>query len=143
MANFHAGLPLWAQEQADHELAEATAEAIQGEKRRRAEMISGWAWHPYHDCLMEWCWDYDERVAVIKRAKPANEQALRLRLFKMVKGPLPPAVVKAQVSHNKARAFLDKAQVVQDNLPAILALHAQECPDCPWDGDSIFPKKEG
>ena len=38
MANFHAGLPLWAQEQADHELAEATAEAIQGEKRRRTEV---------------------------------------------------------------------------------------------------------
>ena len=25
--------------------------------------------------------------------------------------------------------------------PAIAALHAQECPDCPWDGHTIFTRK--
>ena len=27
-----------------------------------------------------------------------------------------------------------------DKVPAIEALHAKECPNCPWDGETIFPK---
>ena len=26
---------------------------------------------------------------------------------------------------------------------AINALHSKECPDCPWDGETIFPKRNG
>ena len=27
-------------------------------------------------------------------------------------------------------------------LPELEALHAKECPDCPWDGRTIFPERE-
>ena len=32
-------------------------------------------------------------------------------------------------------------QLYSKHLPAIEALHAIECPDCPWDGESIFPRR--
>lgn len=49
------------------------------------------------------------------------------------------------------KAYLDSVQAVETtdqavnealkaNRKAILALHAKECPDCPWDGYTIFPK---
>ena len=43
---------------------------------------------------------------------------------------------KACIALNKAEIALDKA--VADNMPAIEALHAKECPDCPWNGRTIF-----
>ena len=48
------------------------------------------------------------------------------------------ALDKARAAHVKARAALDKARAAC--MPEIEALHAIECPDCPWDGTSIFPK---
>ena len=42
---------------------------------------------------------------------------------------------KASAEFNKAGAELDKAL----RHPSVLALHAKECPDCPWDGETIFP----
>ena len=30
-------------------------------------------------------------------------------------------------------------EVANRNMSAIEALHAEECPDCPWDGYTIFP----
>ncbi len=90
---------------------------------------SGFAWHCHHDVLMEYVVDYDERAKYIQENKPKNELELRLRLFQMVTGPLSPAL-------DTARAALDTA--IRDNMPALLALHAQECPNCPWDGKTIF-----
>ena len=40
------------------------------------------------------------------------------------------------------QAYAAFRQTLVDNLPAILELHAQECPDCPWDGQTIFPVKK-
>ena len=45
---------------------------------------------------------------------------------------------KAYAECYKANAELDKARAA--NLPAILALHSIECPGCPWDGETIFPR---
>lgn len=39
----------------------------------------------------------------------------------------------------QARDTLEKA--IEDNLTTIESLHAMECPDCPWDEDTIFPHK--
>jgi hypothetical protein len=69
--------------------------------------------HCHHDTLVEWCWDYDERVRFIETEKPANERATRLRLFKL----LPPEALadlstKLQQVHAemvKGDADLDKA----------------------------------
>jgi hypothetical protein len=43
------------------------------------------------------------------------------------------------VAADKALAAYYKA--LEPYLPAINALHAVECPDCPWDGETIFPKE--
>ena len=37
----------------------------------------------------------------------------------------------------------DYCEAIWQNLPAIEALHLKECPNCPWDGKTIFPKKGG
>ena len=59
---------------------------------------------------------------------------------------------KACAAWNKAYADWRKADaecrpaeaawvnVLADHAPAIEAIHAQECPDCPWDGRTIFPE---
>src|SRR3972149_3700162 len=69
------------------------------------------------------------------------------------------AFVKASVAYAKARDAYDKARDAYDKakaayakardaynkaydecLPQIEALHALECPDCPWNGSTIFPE---
>jgi len=69
------------------------------------------------------------------------------------------AYIKARAAHDKARAAYgkagaacdkagvacDKAGVAYDKARAaydkeIEALHAIECPNCPWDGETIFPE---
>src|SRR3989344_533512 len=100
--------------------------------------------HVHHDILLEWCHNYDERVAFIRNEKPKEEQETRLRLFKPFKGKLPQEVVKAVQELNKARQELNKARqennkawqeydkVLNDNKELIEALHKAECPNCPW-----------
>ena len=114
--------------------------------------------HVHHDILLEWCHNYDERVAFIRNEKPKEEQETRLRLFKPFKGKLPQEVVKAVQELNKARQELNKARqeynkaaqeydkaeqeynkVLNDNKELIEALHKAECPNCPWNGHTIFP----
>jgi tetratricopeptide (TPR) repeat protein len=179
----------------------------------------GMFWHVHHDKLIEYCYNYDERVECIKNNKPKDEIETRLRLFKPVKGKLPKEVIeagaayakaitaynkaraalgravaaydkagaaydkawaalgravaaydkaraaydkawaafdkawatydktwatyeKAWATYEKARAAYDKAgaayyKAIQDNMPAILKLHAKECPNCTWDGNTI------
>lgn len=127
------------------------------------------AWHVHHEVLMEPLTEpIENRIAYIKGRKPATEVPTRLRLMKKVNGKLPAAVVKAwdasdkardayvkaRDAHDKAWDASDKAwdasakardaydKAYQDNLPAIEALHAKECPDCPWDGKTIFPEEQ-
>src|SRR3989337_2595253 len=62
------------------------------------------------------------------------------------------AYVKAGDARDKAKAAYDKAwdafgkdwdayrKAYDKYLPQIEALHALECPDCPWDGSTIFPE---
>ena len=127
----------------------------------------GFYWHVHHDILVEWCHSYEERVEAIKTTKDIEEQPLRLRLLQPVRGPLPPAFVKARATFVKAwatreeaeatfvkagatfvkagatfvkaRATYDKA--VATAMPALVALHAQECKDCPWNGNTIFAQQ--
>ena len=121
--------------------------------------ITGLYWHVHHNVLAEWCYDYKKRVAYIKADKPAHEQELRLRLFKpVVAGPAAYTKVwavyekaqaareKAEAAYYKAEAAYYKASVAYDKAwaaaqPALEALHKIECPNCPWDGSTIFPNK--
>src|SRR3989344_1560812 len=84
---------------------------------------TGFFWHVHHDVLLEWCHNYDERAAFIRKEKSKEEQETRLRLFKPVKGTLPQEVVKARQEydkawqeHNKARQELNKAAQEYDKV---------------------------
>ena len=75
---------------------------------------SGFAFHCHHDVLAEWVYDYDERVRFIKENKPADEQELRLRLFKLIpEDHLPEDLRKVQAEYDKAGAeYKDRKSVV-------------------------------
>jgi len=64
----------------------------------------GFYWHVHHDRLIEWCYDYQERVDYIKKNKPENEIKTRLKLFKPVKHPelLPKKFAEAGEKYNEA-----------------------------------------
>ncbi len=144
------------------------------------EKKSGFYWHVHHDCLLEYCYDYDKRLRYILKDKPEHERRLRLRLFRPIKGELPARVIEAGAAYGKARAAYGKARAAYGKAGAaygkagaaydeagaaydeagaaydeagaaydeavricndeILTLHAKECPDCPWDGETIFYK---
>jgi len=60
--------------------------------------------------------------------------------LKPVEGILPEAYVKAAEAYRNAwEAYREAGEAC---MPAILALHAIECPNSPWGGISIlFPKE--
>lgn len=119
---------------------------------------SGFAFHVHHNILMDWCYDYDERVRAIKETKPESEQELRLRLFRLIPSDRLPqplvqareafykageACYKAGEAYNKAWVACDKAREACNKAweayqPEIIKLHQELCPNCPWDGTTIF-----
>ena len=130
---------------------------------------TGLFWHLHHKKLIEWCHGYKERETYIRTDKPKYERETRLRLFKPVMGNLPKEVIDAGQAHGDAVQAFDKVyhkagqssetwqarreivkacretrqafnEAVKNNMSAIEALHREECPDCPWDGHTIFPK---
>ena len=119
---------------------------------------SGWYWHLHRDVLVEFTHDIDERWDYVVREKPDHELPTRLRLMRPVAGKIPVALALAHAEWAKAYAEWAKAHVEWDkaydewaktnaklakayaeHMPDLLALHAVECPGCPWDGSTIFP----
>ena len=110
-----------------------------------------WYWHVHHDILVGRSDDIDERIEYIRREKPADEIPLRLKLMQPVKDLAVIALLdkarrasveawqasdKARQAYDKARRAYDKAQ----NSLLVQQAHATECPDCPWNGRTIFPR---
>ena len=111
-------------------------------------------WHVHHNVLMEPLTEpIEDRIVYIKVHKPKKEIPLRLKLLKVVKGKLPEKFVEAWKACDKVRKALEelkKAYVEVENAwvdalktykKEISALHKEECPECPWDGKTIFSKK--
>jgi hypothetical protein len=114
-------------------------------------------WHMYHNELFEFLPKYavEERIRYIQTEKPEHERELRLRLLRRVKGELPAEVGVAWQTCRAAwqaydydtarRAYNIAWEAYHDTLSAhrdeIEALHKQECPDCPWDGETIFAQE--
>ena len=97
-------------------------------------------WHVHHTVLCEPLTEpIENRIAYIKASKREAEIETRLRLMAPVRGKLPAAYAKARAAYDKARAAYAKAGAAA--LPEIEALHALECPNCPWDAaqQTIFP----
>lgn len=128
-----------------------------GDKKEQKMKKEGFYWHIHHDRLVEYCYDYAERAGCIKRHKPQGEVADRLRLMQPVKGKLPDVVIKACQALNKAEktlmentscsACLEHRRqkkiysakraffiALRNNKEAIEKLHAEECPNCIWNG---------
>ncbi len=125
-----------------------------------AKIKKGMCWHVWHNKLLSYCPDYDGRVQMIEITKPAHEVKPRLAWMQMVKGKLPGEVLKmakvfdeVREAYNKMRyvaeAFskvdnaYDKAKeaydkVLKDNRDLIEKLHAEECPNCTWDGKRLY-----
>lgn len=104
-------------------------------------------WHVHHEILAEPSDNIEERIEYIKNNKSSEEIEIRLRLLKEVKGQLPRAYAEAWKAYDdagKARDDACKAYAEAGKAYAceIEALHKIECPDCPWDGKTIFPKGE-
>lgn len=78
----------------------------------------GWAIHSHHNIFIEYCYDYKKRVKEIKRDKPANEQAIRLRLFKLLPakavGEIPEEIRKGEEEWRKVRVREDWWRGIKD-----------------------------
>ena len=111
-------------------------------------------WHIHHDVLLEVANEpIENRIAYIKSEKPKDEIETRLRLLKPVKGELPKKLIDAREDYGQERKDYDLAQEAYVQAgeapdqewkackPQVEALHKIECPDCPWDGKTIFPKR--
>ncbi len=122
----------------------------------------GFYWHVHHSHIVEYCFDYQNRVDIIQQTKPQYEKEPRIHLMQPVKGKLPKAVIKA------GRAFVKKLKVemkltpnssnwykvwvktekaeklfhktLKENKEALEKLHAEECPDCIWNGTEMVFK---
>lgn len=124
-------------------------------------------WHIHHEVLIEPATEpIENRIDYIKKNKPAHEIETRLRLLKPVRGKLPKEVIKAWKAYckawkayckardayckawkayNKARDAYNKAwdayyKALQNHKSEIEVLHKAECPNCPWNGKTIFPE---
>ena len=131
---------------------------------------SGLAHCAFHDIHWILWPDYKRRASDIRRFKPPEEVPLRLALFQIVPSHLlsenfQKALVgwekaladreKAfeQADEEKAWADLEKAQADLEGAredwkkawaqaePELAELHAQLFPDCPWDGHTIFTRR--
>ena len=118
----------------------------------------GFFWHVHHEVLLEWCLNHTERANYIRLSKPQSERATRLRLLRPVKGKLPKGVAetweacyKAWQVFNEARGVAYTkawktyhetrkayAEALIKNKAKIEKLHKKECPNCPWNGHTIF-----
>ena len=111
---------------------------------------SGLAFHCHHDRLYEWVYDYDERVEYIKQHKLLEEQALRLRLFKLIPLDRIPGIDsqpweacdEAREACDEARKAYNEAWEAYDEAWGykIVELHKELCPDCPWDREKEIKK---
>ena len=122
----------------------------------------GLAIHCHHDILVEYCYDYDGRVAYIKEEKLESEQEIRLRVFKILpkeaEKDIPKRYLKADAEWKKAYAEWKKATAEREKADAEWkkayaerkkayaewtqedkdAFHKKWCvSNCPWDGTKL------
>ncbi len=127
-------------------------------------------WHLHHTQLFEEeAEPVRQRIEFIKRNKPKGEQSTRLRLLVIVKAQkLLRRLCKYQrdfqmaeqaiynshlhigeisdaemtVKHKELAVARKNYEAARKRAwPMIEALHKKECPNCPWDGRTIFPGK--
>jgi len=130
-------------------------EAARCRKAFEGVEVGALVWHCHHDRLIEVLSEPAEnRIEYILTYKPEDERALRLRLFRPVRHKFR-SWVKIHAAWLKAHAKLRRADAAlweeyaewekavaeweEADREEIAIAHAEECPDCPWDGKTIFP----
>ena len=127
------------------------------------EPVDGWYWHSGHAHLVSWMTAAHAagRWFVVATQKPERERPTRARLMHPVARPYPDWLAEAgrlwdegnrlwaerERLRAEANRLWDEADWLWDDADRLLtahaadldALHAAQCPDCPWDGETIFP----
>ena len=95
------------------------------------------AWRAYRAAVAIAQAAYDEAVAP---AKSAYDEAVEAWAASAAWAAHEEATAPVRAAYRAALASTQAAYdaAVTTALQPILALHATECPDCPWDGHSIF-----
>lgn len=104
----------------------------------------GLAFHCHHDELIEYIPSinaFKGRQDHIKWRKRRSEVKLRLRLFKMIPLERMPQEGLEEFMGNLENGLLWKdTEYYEKNKEFVEALHKELCPDCPWNGETIFPE---
>ena len=87
-----------------------------------------------HSTLVEARQAHEEVWQAYKEVWQAYEQAEQA--FDQARQPYK----QARKAYEEAREAYD--QTWQASNAELTNLHRESCPDCPWDGETIFPKKE-
>jgi len=126
------------------------------------------SWHCHDDILCEWDnWLGKNCIAFIKADKPKAEQELRLRLYQPMSTKATQLLAEYEKAKNAAFARYDKVEQAAEKVKNVAmakyfrveqgawaeydkvlkaaflpleAKHKIECPNCPWDGTTIFPR---
>jgi len=100
----------------------------------------GLAIHCHHNILIEYCYNYQERVEVIKRTKPKKEQKTRLKLFKILPKEalkdIPSNFIKPYQEWNKAYQEWNKTYQEWDEKSKD-AFHKKWCGCKEWKNNQI------
>ena len=118
-----------------------------GDLMNDEEKNSGWCWHVFHDELFRYNTNWNDRLDTIVKYKALEEQPIRERLMHWMECKLPKAVLDAWnplFISGGTYSYIDYNKAIEEHREEILALHAKECPDCPWDEEqqTIFPVKK-
>ena len=104
-----------------------------------------WVWHVHHTKLVETMWPghgMPQRQDYIRREKPKQEQARRLRLMQPVQNQALVAALDAALKASHTHRSVQAGKEVRRAITrALEAQHKYECPKCPWNGLTIFPQK--
>ena len=117
--------------------------------------VGSYGWHIHHEQLVEQTTEpIEHRIRFIIDNKPQHEVALRLRLMRPVKDAA--AIASARKAYDAATASARKADAATASArkayaaaiasarkaydAAIASAHLIECPNCTWDGKTIFPE---
>ena len=124
---------------------------------------SGLVFHCHHDQLIEFGYDIKERQQAIRDTKAKSEIKLRLKLLQFIPSKRLPqegldeyiragkVYSRAWVTYSKAWVAYTEARVAyngalaaycEKNKVALEELHKELCPDCPWNGWTIFTRRD-
>ena len=123
------------------ELPEEVVKARQAYDQARQAHIQAWqaydqAWQAYDQARQAHiqAWQaYDQARQAYDQARQAYDQARQAYIQAWQ------AYTQAWRAREQAEQAYDKT--VANNIEAIKKLHSIECPNCPWDGHTIFPNQ--